>query len=296
MPISRTKSVPRRIDRLALTIEIHSDSSLFAVDISTSLSPYGRIARRTRCSDSQRLGPFRNGRLHNRKPCFAESIASHSPSKFTAIGVSAPPTYPHPEPRLDGSLADGRRSVSQQSRAFSQQTPAHRKPCLDDAVALAHHRNAQRSECPCRGHIHIGCAATENRPFTTHRANSQQAESLRGSRAHVEAVHKRKASCSQSRENPRHPPVCPVAPNLPRARVPLRFRAGTHRQKAQRFESLRRRPVHTRAADVLHHANPIHRRNADSQGQSRGTDTTAKRARRSRAYGPSSRYARIVRT
>ncbi len=44
MPASGTKSVPRRIDPLALTIEIHSDSSRFAVDISTSLSPFGWIA------------------------------------------------------------------------------------------------------------------------------------------------------------------------------------------------------------------------------------------------------------
>ncbi|SPU79386.1 Uncharacterised protein [Burkholderia multivorans] len=43
MPVSTTKSALRRIGRLTLTIEIHSDSSLFAVDISTSLSPYGRI-------------------------------------------------------------------------------------------------------------------------------------------------------------------------------------------------------------------------------------------------------------
>ncbi|MDR8747829.1 hypothetical protein FEP95_01804 [Burkholderia multivorans] len=85
---------------------------------------------RTRYSGSQRLEPFRNGRLHNRKPCFAGSTASHSPSKFAAIRVPVPPTYPHPEPRFDGSLADGRRSASQQSRAFSQPTSAHRKPCL----------------------------------------------------------------------------------------------------------------------------------------------------------------------
>lgn len=47
-------------------------------------------------------------------------------------------------------------------------------------------------------------------------------------------------------KNPRRPPVCPKAPNLPRARVPLRFDAAAHRQKAQRFESLQRRPIHTR--------------------------------------------------
>ncbi len=47
-------------------------------------------------------------------------------------------------------------------------------------------------------------------------------------------------------KNPRHPPVCPKSPNLPRARVPLRFDAAAHRQKAQRFESLQRRPIHTR--------------------------------------------------
>lgn len=252
---------------VALAVQIHNDSGLSVTDVFTTENP---------------ASPNRSPRTHRRSSQRSECLRRRH--------------MPHPEPRLDGSLADGRRSVSRQSRALSQQTSAHRKPCLDDAVALAHRRNAQRSECPCRGHIHIGCAATENRAFTTHRANSQQAESLRGSRAHVEAVYKRKASCSQSREIPRHPPVCPKAAHLPRVRVPLRFRAGTHRQKAQRFESLRRRPVHTRAADVLHHANPIHRRNADSQGQSRGTDTTAKRARRSRAYGPSSRYARIVRT
>ncbi|MDR8876796.1 hypothetical protein FEP63_00001 [Burkholderia multivorans] len=136
MPTSGTKSVPRRIDRLALTVEVHSDRSVCAAHISTSRTALRWIVSRP------------------------------SPNSVATI------------------------------RAFSHPTSAHRKPCLDDVVALAHRRNAQRSECPCRRHIHIGCAATENRPSTTHRSNSQQAESPRGSHAHVKAAHKRKASCS----------------------------------------------------------------------------------------------------
>lgn len=198
---------------------------------------------RTRYSGSQRLEPFRNGRLHNRKPCFAGSTASHSPSKFTAIRVPVPPTYPHPEPRFDGSLADGRRSASQQSRAFSQPTSAHRKPCL--AMRLLSLTVATHSESTL-----LAAAMPTSKPYTSgrHRASNRA-------------------------KNPRHPPVCPKAPDLPRARVPLRFNAAAHRQKTQRFESLQRRPIHTRGRRPRP---PQHDSSskADSQGQSRGTDTT----------------------
>lgn len=115
-----------------------------------------------------------------------------------------------------------------------------------DAVALAHRRNAQRSECPYSRHIHVGRTATENRPFGAHRSNAQQptllAAAMPTSKPYTSGRHRARNRA----KNPRHPPVCPKSPNLPRARVPLRFDAAAHRQKAQRFESLQRRPIHTR--------------------------------------------------
>lgn len=249
---------------------------------------------RTRCSGSQRLEPFRNGRLHNRKPCFAGSTASHSPSKFTAIRVPVPPTYPHPEPRFDESLADGRRSASQQSRAFSQPTSAHGKACL--AMRLLSLTVETHSDPSVRADDISTSDAPQPRTGLLrltdriHSKPSLHAAAMPTSKPYTSG----RPRARNRAKNPRHPPVCPKAPNLPRARVPLRFDAAAHRQKAQRFESLQCRPIHTRAGDVLAHANTIHRGNADSQGQSRGTDTTAKRAWRSRAYAPSARYAHIV--
>lgn len=127
-----------------------------------------------------------------------------------------PPTYPHPEPRFDGSLADDRRSASQQSRAFSQPTSAHRKPCL--AMRLLSLTDRTHSKPTL-----LAAAMPTSKPYTSgrHRARNRA-------------------------KNPRRPPVCPKSPNLPRARVPLRFDAAAHRQKAQRFESLQRRPTHRR--------------------------------------------------
>lgn len=101
-----------------------------------------------------------------------------------------------------------------------------------DAVALAHRRNAQRSECPYSRHMHVGRAATESRPFGAHRSNAQQAESPRGSHADVKAVHKRKASCSQSREK-----------SAPPASVPKGFKSPAHPRPA----SLRRRRSPTKS-------------------------------------------------
>lgn len=150
----------------ALADQIHNGSSLFVTDVSTPKTPLRRVDR------------------------LALTVEVHSDRSVCATHISTSRTalrwiVSRPSPNNFATI-----------RAFSHPTSAHRKPCLDDVVALAHRRNAQRSECPCRRHIHIGCAATENRPFTTHRSNSQQAESPRGSHAHVKAAHKRKASCS----------------------------------------------------------------------------------------------------
>lgn len=136
---------------------------------------------------------FRNGRFHNRKPSFAGSTASHSPSKFTAIRVPVPPTYPHPEPRFDESLADDRRSASQQSRAFSQPTSAHGKPCL--AMRLLSLTVATHSDpSVCTADISTS-DAPQPRTDLLALTDRTQADSPRGSHADVKAVHKRKASC-----------------------------------------------------------------------------------------------------
>lgn len=201
---------------------------------------------RTRYSGSQRLELFRNGRFHNRKPCFAGSTASHSPSKFTAIRVPVPPTYPHPEPRFDESLADDGRSASQQSRAFSQPTSAHGKPCL--AMRLLSLTVATHSDPSVR--TADICTSDAPQPRTdllaltdrTHSKPTLLAAAMPTSKPYTSGRHRARNRA----KNPRHPPVCPKSPNLPRARVPLRFDAAAHRQKAQRFESLRRRPIHTR--------------------------------------------------
>ncbi len=201
---------------------------------------------RTRYSGSQRLEPFRNGRLHNRKPCFAGSTASHSPSKFTAIRVAVPPTYPHPEPRFDGSLADDRRSAAQQSRAFSQPTSAHRKPRL--AMRLLSLTVATHSDPSVR--TADMCTSDAPQPRTdllaltdrTHSKPTLLATAMPTSKPYTSGRHR----ASNRAKNPRRPPVCPKSPNLPRTRVPLRFDAAAHRQKAQRFESLQRPPIHTR--------------------------------------------------
>ncbi len=248
---------------------------------------------RTRCSGSQRLEPFRNGRLHNRKPCFAGSTASHSPSKFTAIRVPVPPTYPHPAPRFDESLADGRRSASQQSRAFSQPTSAHGKACL--AMRLLSLTVETHSDPSVRADDISTSDAPQPRTGLLrltdriHSKPSLHAAAMPTSKPRTSGRHRARSRAKR----PHHPPVCPKAPNLPRAASHF---ASTPplTDKKHSASSPFNADLSTHAADVLAHANTIHRGNADSQGQSRGADTTAKRAWRSRAYAPSSRYAGIV--
>ncbi|MDR9237357.1 hypothetical protein FEP07_01342 [Burkholderia multivorans] len=93
--ISATKSAPRRIVGLALTIEIHSDWSRSEADLSTWIDGASMMTRRhspfrltairwsTRCASWQQ------------NPRFSESSALHSSLKFTAIGVAPGLTYPH---------------------------------------------------------------------------------------------------------------------------------------------------------------------------------------------------------
>lgn len=150
---------------------------------------------RTRYSGSQRLEPFRNGRLHNRKPCFAGSTASHSPSKFTAIRVPVPPTYPHPEPRFDGSLADGRRSASQQSRAFSQPTSAHRKPCL--AMRLLSLTVATHSESTL-----LAAAMPTSKPYTSGRHRASNRAKIRATRQCAQRLQISRAPASRFASTP----------------------------------------------------------------------------------------------
>lgn len=205
-----------------------------------------------------------------------------------------PPTYPRPEPRFDGSLADDRRSASQQSRAFSQpHLRTENRTSMMRSLSLTVETHSDPS-------VRADDISTSDAPQPRtgllrltdriHSKPSLHAAAMPTSKPRTSERHRARNRA----KNPHHHAVCPKAPNLPHARVPLRFDAATHRQKTQRFESLQRRPIHTRAGDVLAHANTIHRRNADSQAKSRGTDTTAKRAWRSRAYAPSSRYAGIV--
>lgn len=242
---------------------------------------------RTRYSGSQRLELFRNGRFHNRKPCFAGSTASHSPSKFTAIRVPVPPTYPHPEPRFDESLADDRRSASQQSRAFSQPTSAHGKPCL--AMRLLSLTVATHSDPSVRTADISTSDAPQPRTDLlaltdqTHSKPTLFAAAMPTSKPYTSG--RRRAR--NRAKNPRHPPVCP---KLPISRAPASCFASTPplTDKKHSASSPFNADLSTHAADVLAHANTIHRRNADSQAKSRGADTTAKRAQRSRAYGPSS--------
>lgn len=248
----------------ALADQIHNGSSLFVTDVSTP------------------------------KPWFAGSTASHSPSKFTAIVVSVPRTYPHPEPLCDGSLAGPRQTTSQQFEPF--RTP-HLRTVNRASMMWSLSLTVETHSDPS---VRADGISTSDAPQPRtgllrltdriHSKPSLHAAAMPTSKPRTSGRHRARNRA----KNPHHHPVCPKAPNLPRARVPLRFDAAAHRQKAQRFESLRRRPIRTHAADVLAHANTIHRGNADSQGQSRGTDTTAKRAWRSRAYAPSSRYAGIV--
>ncbi len=292
--ISATKSAPPRIDRLALTIKIHSDSSRSGTHLSTWINGSSMMTRRHSALGLPAIRSTTRSPSTQQNPRLGESALWHSPSKFTAIRVPVPPTYPHPEPRFDGSLADDRRSASQQSRAFSQPTSAHRKPRLamrllsltvtthsDPSVRTA---DISTSDAPQPG---TDLLALTDR---THSKPTLFAATMPTSKPYTSGRHR----AGNRAKNPRHPPVCPKAPNLPRARVPLRFDAATHRQKTQRFESLQRRPIHTRGRRprLRQHDSSSKRR---QPRQIAGHGYYRESAWRSRAYAPSSRSARIVR-
>lgn len=123
-------------------------------------------------------------------------------------------------------------------RAFSQPTSAHRKPCL--AMRLLSLTVATHSDPSVR--TADICTSDAPQPGTDLLALTDRTHSMPTSKPYTSGRHRARNRA----KNPRHPPVCPKSPNLPRARVPLRFDAAAHRQKAQRFESLQRRPTHRR--------------------------------------------------
>lgn len=276
-PSPQQKSALRRIDPLALTIEIHSDSSLFAVDVSTSLSPCGRIARPHLLIRFTTARAFSQRTSLHRKPCFAGSTASHSPSKFTAIGVSVPRTYPHPEPLCDRSLAGPRQTASQQfepfraphlrtvnraSRCGRSRSPSQRT-AIRVSVQPTYARRTHRSREPTfwRSPIERTASRLSSRQ-PCRRQSRTQADGI------VLAIARKIRATRQ------------CAQRLPISRAPASRFASTPplTDKKHSASSPFDADLSTHAADVLAHANTIHRRNADSQAKSRGTDTTAKPA------------------
>ncbi len=95
MPVSTTKSAPRQIVRLVLTIEIHSDPSRSEADLSTWIEGTSMMTRRR--SPFRLTAIRRSTRRASRRqnPRLDGSSALRSPSKFTAIRVAPGLTYPH---------------------------------------------------------------------------------------------------------------------------------------------------------------------------------------------------------
>lgn len=157
-----------------------------------------------------------------------------------------PRTYPHPEPLCDRSLAGPRQTASQQFEPFRAphlRTVNRASMMWSLSLTVATHSDPSVRTADI-------CTSDAPQPRTdllaltdrTHSESTLLAAAMPTSKPYTSGRHR----ASNRAKNPRRPPVCPKSPNLPRTRVPLRFDAAAHRQKAQRFESLQRRPIHTR--------------------------------------------------
>lgn len=200
----------------ALADQIHNGSSLFATDVSTPKTLLRRIDRLALTFEVHSDRSVCATHISTSRTALRSIVSRPSPNSFATI------------------------------RAFSRPTSAHRKPCLamrSLSLTVATHsdpsvRTADISASDAPQPRTDLLALTDR----THSKPTLLAAAMPTSKPYTSGRHRARNRA----KNPRHPPVCPKSPNLPRARVPLRFDAAAHRQKAQRFESLQRRPIHTR--------------------------------------------------
>lgn len=200
----------------ALADQIHNGSSLFVTDGSTPktlLRPIDRLA-------------FTFEVHSDRTVC-----ATHISTSRTALRW----IVSRPSPNSFATI-----------RAFSQPTSAHRKPCL--AMRLLSLTVATHSDPSVRT-ADISRRTRRNREptFGAHRSNAQRVDSPRCSHADVKAVHKRKPSCSQSRETSAPPASVPKGSQSPARPRPasLRRRRSPTKSTALRVPSTPTYP-HTR--------------------------------------------------
>ncbi|MDR9237356.1 hypothetical protein FEP07_01341 [Burkholderia multivorans] len=214
MPVSTTKSAPRRILRLALTIKIHSDSSRSGTHLSTWINGSSMMTRRHSASGFLRFDRPRAAHLHNKIRASVNRLCgAHHRNSQQLESLPRSPIHMNKRQFDDDSGALSAR-VPCGSIVHAIPVPTTKIRASANRSSHPHHRNSQRFQSLRCRHIHIA------EPIWTDRSSALAIQVRNASSFSVTDV-----STTENPASPGRPPR-------------------THRRNSQRSECLCRRPIH----------------------------------------------------